>query len=294
MPWEIQITEMIQHFCIRIINEQQESLIHDKAMRDAISKRENVEEYREILSKYYDLEGRFTVILIYCRQQKDESVESSNIEHLFMNQIRRFKTRYGLKESKIGLISHEHYELMILNNTDVSWLPKIRNIILEVYKGAVKFHEIFIGVGIEVQGLSNIHKSFHRARTAMKMAMYRNVPFIQFEEMGFYKILFSVKDEEVLYSYANEILAPLDAYDSGNHNYLELLKVYIQNDRSLEKTAAAMYLHRNTVNYRIQKMKTLLNSPLKTVEDLFPFQVALAIRDMEAHSIAVQNLPHKS
>jgi hypothetical protein len=38
----------------------------------------------------------------------------------------------------------------------------------------------------------------------------------------------------------------------------------------------------------------LLNSPLKTVEDLFPFQVALAIRDMEAHSIAVQNLPHKS
>jgi DNA-binding PucR family transcriptional regulator len=149
-------------------------------------------------------------------------------------------------------------------------------------------------VGIEVQGLSNIHKSFHRARTAMKMAMYRNVPFIQFEEMGFYKILFSVKDEEVLYSYANEILAPLDAYDSGNHNYIELLKVYIQNDRSLEKTAAAMYLHRNTVNYRIQKMKTLLNSPLKTVEDLFPFQVALAIRDMEAHSIAVQNLPHKS
>ncbi|MCI6019066.1 MAG: helix-turn-helix domain-containing protein [Clostridiales bacterium] len=54
-------------------------------------------------------------------------------------------------------------------------------------------------------------------------------------------------------------------------------------DRSLEGTARAMFLHRNTVNYRIQKMKTLLGSPLKTLEDLFPYQVALAIRDMENH-----------
>ena len=43
-------------------------------------------------------------------------------------------------------------------------------------------------------------------------------------------------------------------------------------------------MHRNTVNYQIQKMKELLNSPLKTVEDMLPFQVALAIRDMRKHS----------
>jgi sugar diacid utilization regulator len=290
MPWEIKITDMIQSFCVRIITEQQETLIHDKAMRDAISRHENVDEYREILEKYYDLEGKFIVILIYCTLPNDENGEPDNVEHQFMNQLRRFKTRYQLKETKIGLITHEHYELMILNNTDTSWLPKIRNIILDVYHKAAKAQEIFIGVGIEVTGLENIHKSFHRARTAMRMAVYRNVPFIQFEEMGFFKILFSVKDDELLYAYANEILSPLDDYDKKNHNYIELLKAYIKNDRSLEKTAAELYIHRNTVNYQIQKMKTLLNSPLKTVEDLFPFQVALAIRDMETSSKHVEKL----
>lgn len=286
MPWEIGLTELIQVFCMRIINEQQESLIHDKAMRDALLKRDNEEEYREILSKYYDLEGKFSVILIYSTLPEEEIGKSDSIEHIFINRIRRFKTRYGLKEIKIGLISHEHYELMILNNTAPSLLPDIRGIILDVYEKAAKNQAIFIGVGNEIQGISNINKSFHRARTAMRMAFYRNEPFIRFEEMGFYKILFSVKDDDVLYSYANEILGPLDAYDAEqHHDYLEMLKIYIQNDRSLEKTADALFLHRNTVNYRLQKMKKLLNSPLKTVEDLFPFQVALAIRDMEVHSM---------
>lgn len=59
------------------------------------------------------------------------------------------------------------------------------------------------------------------------------------------------------------------------------LRAYIRNDRSLEKTAADLYLHRNTVNYQIQKLKKILHSPLKTAEDLFPYYVALSIRDME-------------
>ena len=135
-----------------------------------------------------------------------------------------------------------------------------------------------------MNGLDHIDKSYNRAATAMRMAMYQDTPAVRFEDMGIYKILFSVKDDEILYSYADEILAPLDQYDQKNHSYIELLKTYIREDRSLAGTAEALYMHRNTVNYQIQKMKELLNSPLKTVEDMLPFQVALAIRDMQKHS----------
>ena len=44
--------------------------------------------------------------------------------------------------------------------------------------------------------------------------------------------------------------------------------------------AQATYTHRNTVNYRIQNIKKLLGSELKTASDLFPYQVACYIRDM--------------
>lgn len=283
MPWEIKITDVVQNFCIRIMNEQHDSALHDKAMRDAILRMDNEEEYRDTLARYYDLDGTFTIISIYTKAVGNP-VEQENSEYHLETRMRRLRADMVIPETRMGLVTYENYLLIILNNASTLLLSRIEDTILDVYKAFIKTGTLFIGVGTEVLGLSNIYKSFNRANTAMRMAIYRNEPVIQFEQMGFYKILFSIKDDEVLYAYANEILAPLDQYDAKNHNYIELLKVYIQQDRSLEGTARAMYLHRNTVNYRVQKMKELLGSPLKTVEDLFPYQVALAIRDMEKTS----------
>lgn len=285
MPWEIRITEMIQTFCRRIIAEKQETTLHDKAMRDAIMKRENIEEYREILSKYYNLNGIFTVLMIYSKVFDEDLRKMEGMEHLFINHLRRFKTRNNLKGAKIGLISHEHYELMILNNIESAYLPEIRNIIFSVFEEEVKANAIFIGVGIPVKGIENIDVSYERAHTAMRMAVYYKKPYIRFEDMGFHKLLFSVKSDDLLYEYANEILAPIDEYDKKHgHEYMELLRAYIHNDRSLERTAQELYLHRNTINYRVQNLKKILDCDLKTLEDMFPYQVALAIRDMEKNS----------
>lgn len=51
MPWEVRITEMTQTFCVMIINDRHESLLHDKAIRDAILRHDNETEYREILDR---------------------------------------------------------------------------------------------------------------------------------------------------------------------------------------------------------------------------------------------------
>lgn len=283
MPWEIHVTEMLQTFCTRIIQERSESALFDKALEDAIFKRGSEEERREILSRYYDLNGSFTVILVQASRVEEEIKKIQGIEYVFINRLRRFKTINGMNTAKFGLLTRDNYQLIVANNVPRSQMPALLRIILDTYEDAVKAHALFVGVGIEVTGLSDINKSFQRARTALRMAVYRNTPYIRFEDMGFYKILFSVKDEEILYAYADELLAPIADEDGKHQGYIELLRAYIENDRSLERTAAALYLHRNTVNYRIQKMKSMLDSPLKTVEDLFPYQVALAIRDMELH-----------
>lgn len=286
MPWEVRITEMTQTFCVMIMNDRHESLIHDKAIRDAILKHDNEAEYREILGIHYDLSADFTVIAIYTKyigepEEEAASQPASNIEFLLETQLRRLRKNMDAANTRIGMVRHDNLQLLIINHAADTMLPRIQDVIFHVYHETMKTHAIYIGIGIKVIDISELHKSYQRAVTAMRMALYQNQPVIQFEDMGFYKILFSVKDDNLLYSYADEILKPLDEFDSHQHNYLELLKCYIQCDRSLEHTAKAMFLHRNTVNYRIQKMKEILNSPLKTLDDLFPYQVALAIRDME-------------
>ena len=277
--------EMLQSFCVRIMNDQQESAVHDRAMRDAIQKRENVTEYTDTLGRFYDLDGPFTVFCIYLRQQSQNAIEENqNREYLLETRIRHLKQTRALSNVHIGIVTYESYLLLVFNNAPQQMLDLITDLILDVYADAAKARNLFVGVGIEVNGLADIDKSYNRAATAMRMAMYRGLPVVRFEDMGIYKILFSVKDEDILYSYADEILAPLDRYDQKNHSFIELLKTYIREDRSLAGTAEALFMHRNTVNYQIQKMKELLGSPLKTVEDLLPYQVALAIRDMEEPS----------
>ncbi len=284
MPWEIRITDLVQSFCVRIMNDQYEATLHDQAIRDVILKRDNLAECRDILGQYYDLAGRFTVFCIYIRQTAGAAEEGSSREYLLENRIRRLKRAPSAASVHVGLLKFESYLLIVLNNASAPMVQQIRDLILDVYADSVKTHDIFVGVGIEAEGLERLDQSYNRAATAMRMAMYRHEPAIRFEDMGFYKILFSVKDEEVLYAYADEILGPLDRYDAKNHSYVELLKTYIRQDRSLAGTAEALFMHRNTVNYQIQKMKELLGSPLKTLEDLFPYQVALAIRDMEGNA----------
>ena len=281
MPWDIRMTTVIQDFCTRIIEVEHETALHDRALRDAIKHRDNEQEYRNILGKHYDLEGKFYVIMIHLESTEGDTRRADSQERQLINKIRRFKLSHGLDHMTIGITSYDEYELMILNNAAPELLPHFRDIIFDVYAEEAKKQTLFIGVGIEVDSISNIYRSYRRARSAMRMAVYRREPWVRYEDMGFHKILFSINESEVIYSYANSVLAPLDDLGSDKVNYIELLQSYIQNDRSLEKTASDLYLHRNTVNYRIQKLKTILNSPLKTAEDLFPYQLALAIRDIQ-------------
>ncbi|MCD8068185.1 MAG: PucR family transcriptional regulator ligand-binding domain-containing protein [Lachnospiraceae bacterium] len=287
MPWEIHITEMIQTLCVTIMNKRQESLIHDQAIRDAILKHNNPEIYQDILSTYYDLDADFLVIAICSRFKKGSQPNSegdfdlpSSMDYWLETRLRRMKRRMGNSQLHIGIVTVENLQLIILNHSTPELSEHVLDVIVDAYKEVLVTHDIYIGVGQLVTGIKEMYKSFQRATTAMKMAVHQNKTVIDFNEMGFDRLLFSITDEEVLSSYADEILGAVEQADAQGHEYMKLLRAYIRNDRSLDGTARELYIHRNTVNYQLQKLRKLLNSPLKTAEDLFPIQAALAIRDM--------------
>jgi len=49
---------------------------------------------------------------------------------------------------------------------------------------------------------------------------------------------------------------------AGNSDLYDTLRTYIDCERSLSQTAAALYTHRNTVLYRIRKCQDLLGDDL--------------------------------
>ncbi|MFU0790076.1 PucR family transcriptional regulator [Virgibacillus proomii] len=79
-----------------------------------------------------------------------------------------------------------------------------------------------------------------------------------YEDMGLFRLFHYVQDKDVLEALVTEKLGKVITYDKQkNGNLLETLKYYIKNNYNLQKTADDMYIHYNTLRYRINKLKEL-------------------------------------
>ena len=62
--------------------------------------------------------------------------------------------------------------------------------------------------------------------------------------------------------------------------YLKVLRMYIETDCAIQEIANAMYTHRNTINYRIGKIKEILGKDLSSMSEKVLFQTAFYILDL--------------
>lgn len=71
------------------------------------------------------------------------------------------------------------------------------------------------------------------------------------------KLLLSVGDPEILRDYYNHTVGPLVEYDKVNNGDLtETLRNYLMFSGSIKETSERMYVHRNTVSYKLGKIQT--------------------------------------
>ena len=57
--------------------------------------------------------------------------------------------------------------------------------------------------------------------------------------------------------------------------------MYLQTSGSIQAMAAKMYIHRNTIIYRMNNIKQLLDCDLEKAEDRLLYMIACMIRDMK-------------
>jgi len=78
-------------------------------------------------------------------------------------------------------------------------------------------------------------------------------------------------EEDSLNSFVSEQINSILAYDKENGtDYFHTLHVFLQSDRSFVLAAKKLFTHKNTVAYRIGRMKELFNLDLSSGESVFP------------------------
>lgn len=81
---------------------------------------------------------------------------------------------------------------------------------------------------------------------------------IPYEDYKIYDLFFGVHDEDMFTRYATEVVRRICEYDHKNATeYLETLYYYLGSGCSVQKAAQKLYVHRNTVAYRVTRAKEL-------------------------------------
>lgn len=139
---------------------------------------------------------------------------------------------------------------------------------------------IHIGISNTADTLPALSKSFFQGQAAAVLAQQKNRTLFFFDDMGFYKVLLSVEDKNVLINYVNEKLGAVADYDKRHNSYyMDTLYQYLICDGSIQKIAGALFCHRNTVNYRIRILKEELHLALDNPEAKFELMTAFQIQN---------------
>jgi purine catabolism regulator len=167
---------------------------------------------------------------------------------------------------------------------DEKLLPQIRlqNRInsLSALREFAKDNYIQIGISNAFTQTRDIAAHYDQAKRALSFAkrIKTDDKIFFFSDYIFY-VLFDQMDDNNIFSYvrhpALDILAAFDA-EKGSDLY-NTLKVYAQAGFNKIKAAELLFLHRNTVNYRIQQIENLCNIDLSNTDLLFPLQLSLII-----------------
>lgn len=137
-----------------------------------------------------------------------------------------------------------------------------------------------IGMGEAEYALSRIKFSYINAKNALQVAQSKGTNFFRFRDLGFYQVLLSIEDTDLLMRLRREYLGPLEESDRANGTqYVETLFTYLECRSSVIDTASRMHTHRNTINYRIRKIREMLPFDMDDPECIFMMRMALYIRN---------------
>ncbi len=273
MPWEMSATEFAKRCCIRIERREMEvERVNQAAMR-AIQAPSNPAAYVAELSEFFDEGAGFQIMVISAKvPEGDRRVALTRATLRIHSAVYKWNFQFLLFQM-------EQRFVLILNQRDRALTDEVAEHIADMYfRHGWKSDAIHIGIGEPVDTLSGLAKSYHAAISALRRGTMQKCTIQRFCDLGFYKLLYSIPDDALLDEYYRQRLAPLLEYDEEHDgSYVETLFRYLLHDGSLSAVAEEMYTHRNTIGYRMGRIRELLGLQLDTQYDRFPLILAFHI-----------------
>lgn len=275
--WHMQNPKGIQNISYLISQSENETAELEEALINAIYFPQNPERYVPVMEKYQFLEKESYCVGImeYFKYNR-----ITGEKRWVMDNFRKIRNYLKEKCPRSFVVAENGYFICIFSGYENQ---QVRDIIVDMHLKMLNpdpEEHVFLGVGENTKSIRCIYRSFHQACyvSLLKKKSLLEVPVVRFSSLGSYMLFGAVEQPGILESYYQRYLEPVIRYDAIHEtDYFELIQRLIENNFHVAETASQMFMHRNSINYKISKIQGILNCNLSNMED--------RVRIMESYKI---------
>jgi DNA-binding PucR family transcriptional regulator len=276
LPWECRLAEVTQEICRLLIKDQMSKTIEKELIETILLG--NIEQPEEVINQAaiagYDLTQPQQVVIFTELKSQENIEEPKNIHRVTQQIIHENFIYYHIKV--LSLVNREEIIVLIPSIKEDKLSLIVGNIVERIAARSID-SLIHIGIGNISNNLIQVRKSLEQARQALRFAALegKSKVIVTYAKLGALKLLLKIQDRQELECFYQETLGPLLTYDQEyGPNLIDTLVVFLQENGQAVKAAEKLFIHRNTLKYRLQRAEEILGLDLSDSDARITIQIA--------------------
>ena len=144
--------------------------------------------------------------------------------------------------------------------------------------GAEFYVKVVVGIGTVVDNVKDLARSYKEAQVSIEVGKVFDIEksVINYENLGIGRLIYQLPTT-LCEIFLGEVFKK-SAIDSLDQETLFTINKFFENNLNVSETSRKLFVHRNTLVYRLEKIKKLTGLDLRQFDHAIVFKVALMVR----------------
>lgn len=226
-----------------------------------------VDIYNRAQKLHIEVEGPRIVYVVETRLEKDNSAMEL-LRSLFSSQNGDYIT--AVDEKNIILIKS------LDRDDSPDALEQTANMIVDMMSSEAMLN-VRVAYGTVVHELREVSKSYKEATMAMDVGriFYAEKSVIAYATLGIGRLIYQLP-VNLCRIFIEEIFSGNQVYDIDDET-LTTINKFFENNLNVSETSRQLFIHRNTLVYRIEKLQKATGLDIRTFDDAMTFKIAMMV-----------------
>ncbi len=223
--------------------------------------------YLKAREMYFNSEATRCVVLVRAIDNNDVSVYDV-VQNLFPDKNKDFVI--NINETDVALVKEVKEDI---SSKDIA---NLASSIADTLSGEFYCH-VVIGVGTIVENLWDLAKSFKEAQAALEVGKVFDTDktIVCYDNLGIARLIYQLPTT-LCETFLREVFKR-GSIESLDHETLFTIQRFFENNLNVSETSRKLFVHRNTLVYRLEKIKKITGLDLREFDDAIIFKIALMV-----------------